>query len=109
MDTEELRTEAKVYCTTQEDWRIVGCMSKGKLKNFIEQKEFEQSQHLRNSVFSGVHRALAFVVDRVGKGEGYIQSALLEDKTLQASIEQEALPFLTFLNNRLKIAMLKTL
>ncbi len=104
--TEDLRLVAKNYCCTTQEWQDVCSMSKSKIKTYIAQKEFENAQNLRTSFFSGAHRAIAYAVDAITKGNGHVNSQIANDLTLQRALEEEAMPLLCYLNNRAKLAML---
>lgn len=104
--TEDLRLVAKNYCCTTQEWQDVCSMSKSKIKTYIAQKEFENAQNLRTSFFSGAHRAIAYAVDAITKGNGHVNNQIANDLTLQRALEEEAMPLLCYLNNRAKLAML---
>ena len=103
---EELRLTAKSHCHTPHDWHNVSTMSKSKLQKYIAEQEFNQNQNLKLTFFSGLHKIFAFAVDTVSRANGHVQKQLLGDLVLQQAIEDEALPLLSYLNNRSKIAML---
>jgi hypothetical protein len=103
---EELRLTAKSHCHTPHDWHNVSTMSKSKLQKYIAEQEFNQNQNLKLTFFSGLHKIFAFAVDTVSRANGHVQKQLLSDLVLQQAVEDEALPLLSYLNNRSKIAML---
>jgi len=81
-------------------------MNKSKLQKYIAEQEFNQNQNLKLTFFSGLHKIFAFAVDTVSRANGHVQKQLLGDLVLQQAVEDEALPLLSYLNNRSKIAML---
>ena len=103
---EELRLTAKGHCHTPDEWHNVSTMNKSKLQKYIAEQEFNQNQNLKLTFFSGLHKIFAFAVDTVSRANGHVQKQLLSDLVLQQAVEDEALPLLSYLNNRSKIAML---
>ena len=103
---EELRLTAKNHCQTPDQWNNVSTMNTSKLQKYIAEQEFNQNQNLKLTFFSGLHKIFAFAVDTVSRANGHVQKQLLSDLVLQQAVEDEALPLLSYLNNRSKIAML---
>ena len=106
MEDPDVKERAKSLCRDAEEWSSVCKMSTKQLQSYVDRKEFEQSAALRNSVFDGVHRAYAFLADKISGGEGFVQEQMLSDMSLRESIEDEALPLFKFLTNKAKIAFL---
>ena len=105
-DKDGIKEKAKSLCRDVEEWSSVCKMSTKQLQSYVDRKEFEQSAALRNSVFDGLHRAFAFIADKLSAGDGYVQEQMLSDVSLRESIENEAIPLFKYLNNKAKIAFL---
>jgi hypothetical protein len=105
-DKDDIKAKAKSLCRDAEEWSSVCKMSTKQLQNYIDKREFENNANLRSSVFDGVHRAYAFIADKLSAGGGYVYQQMLFDMPLRESIENEALPLFKYLNNRIKIAVL---
>ena len=104
--SEDVRELAKSYCTTPDEWATASKLPPSKLAKWVEEKEFERTVSLRKSVFDGLHTAYGFVLDKLTRGDGYVQEQIQADVTLRDSIEQEMTPLFKFLNNRAKILFL---
>ena len=107
-DKDDIKAKAKILCRDAEEWSSVCKMSTKQLQSYIDKREFENNANLRSSVFDGVHRAYAFIADKLSAGGGYVEQQMLFDMPLRESIENEALPLFKYLNNRIKIAVLST-
>ena len=105
-DKDDIKAKAKILCRDAEEWSSVCKMSTKQLQSYIDKKEFENNANLRSSVFDGVHRAYAFLADKLSSGNGYVQETMLQDMSLRESIENEAIPLFKYLNNKAKIAFL---
>ena len=105
-DKDDIKAKAKILCRDAEEWSSVCKMSTKQLQNYIDKREFENNANLRSSVFDGVHRAYAFIADKLSAGGGYVHQQMILDMSLRESIENEALPLFKYLNNRIKIAVL---
>ena len=107
-DKDGIKEKAKSLCRDVEEWSSVCKMSTKQLQSYIDKREFENNANLRSSVFDGVHRAYAFIADKLSAGDGFVQEKMLQDMSLRESIENEALPLFKYINNRIKIAVLST-
>ena len=105
-DKDDIKEKAKSLCRDAEEWSSVCKMSTKQLQSYIDKKEFENNANLRSSVFDGVHRFYAFLADKLSAGDGYVSEKMLQDMSLRESIENEAIPFFKYLNNKAKIAFL---
>ena len=106
IDDPDIKERAKSLCRDAEEWSSVCKMSTKQLQGYVDRKEFENNANLRNSVFDGLHRAYAFIADKLSAGDGYVQEQMLSDVSLRESIENEAIPLFKYLNNKAKIAFL---
>jgi hypothetical protein len=102
----ELLNEAKSYCKTSQEFSSLSKMTPKALRVFIDQKSFEKTANLRNSVVEGIHSAYAFLIDKLSKGDGYISDRILQDDNLKDSIQDEIIPIFSYINNKLKIGIL---
>ena len=105
-EREQLRKKARFHCACPEQWKSVSRYSNQRLTEFIENKEYEMDKSMQGSVFDFLHKTLALVLDRGGKGGGYIQEQILSDDVLRKAIEYEGCQFIKYLNNKMKILCL---
>jgi hypothetical protein len=107
-DLTELRAIAKSFCSCPEQWKSVSRYKKERLQEFVDSKNFERDQAMRETVFSSLHKLYAFGLDLVSRGEGHVQTAIENDLSLRDALEQECGSLLKYLTNKSKIAFLTT-
>ena len=107
-DTElrDMRAQAKSLCNSYEQYRSVSRYKKERLRDWLEQKQFDSDAVLRESVFSFAHKAYAYAVDFMTKGNGHVKDRLSNDLTLRTAIEDEGRDMVKWLNNKSKIVFL---
>ena len=105
-DTDELKQKARLYCSCTEQWKIINKYSVDKLKTWVDEREFEQTKRLHETVFSFVQRAIAFGLDTVTFGDDHVSKEIQDDVSLRQALEVEAGNWLAFLSNRFKILAL---
>jgi hypothetical protein len=105
-DLDELKQKARLYCACSEQWKIISKYNGDKLKAWVDEKEFEQTKKLHETVFNFVQRAIGFGLDAVMHGENYINTEVQNDVSLRQALEIEAGNWLAFLSNRFKILAL---
>jgi len=107
-DTElqDMRATAKSLCNSYEQYRSVSKYKKERLRDWLEQKQFDNDAVLRESVFSFAHKAYAYAVDFLTKGGGHVKERMSNDLSLRTAIEDEGRDMVKWLNNKSKIAFL---
>ena len=105
-ELEEMRKRAKSYCTCFEQYNSIRRYSKKRLADWLEQKEFDIDNSLKNSVFSFVTEAYGFVLDKLLKGEGHVAKQVSSDLSLRQALEDEGRNLLMYLSNKSKILVL---
>ena len=105
-DKETLKSKCRCYCKTPEEWSNVCRMTEKQLVRYIEQKSFECDTNLSSSVMDGLHKFYAIALDTITGSNGHVQTQILADESLKESLRNEAIPLLSYLNNKLKIALL---
>ena len=107
-DTElkDMRAQAKSLCNSYEQYRSVSKYKKERLRDWLEQKQFDSDAQLHETVFSFAHTAYAFVIDFMTKGGGHVRDRLSNDLTLRTAIEDEGRDMVKYLTNKSKIAFL---
>jgi hypothetical protein len=107
-DTElqDMRKKAKSLCSCYEQYRSVSKYKKERLKEWLQQKEFDTDAALRASVFTFAHKFYATAVDFFTKGDGLVAARLGSDLTLRTAIEDEGRDLIKYLNNKTKILFL---
>jgi hypothetical protein len=106
---QELKSKARLYCSSPEQWQIVSRYSTERLRAFCENHEFRQQGELNNTVFSFIQRAISLAIDYISLGDGYIKKEIENDISLRQSIELEAGSFVSLLSNKFKIISLLTI
>ena len=97
-----LRQKARLFAKTPEAWRSVSKYSAVRLKEYIEEHEHNQTQHLYETVFDFTHKMVGVVLDKISKADGYVQREVESDITIRQCIEIEMQNWVTFLSNRYK-------
>jgi hypothetical protein len=97
-----LRQKARLFAKTPEAWRSVSKYSAVRLKEYVEEHQHNQQQHLYETVFDFSHKIVGLVLDKLSKGDGYVQREIESDITIRQCIEQEMQNWVTFLSNRYK-------
>ena len=107
-DTElqDMRKQAKSLCNSYEQYRSVSRYKKERLRDWLEQKQFDSDAALHETVFSFAHQAYAFAVDFMTKGGGHVKDRLSNDLTLRTAVEDEGRDMVKYLTNKSKIAFL---
>ena len=100
------KDKARLICKCPEQWKIVSRYSAEKLKAWVQEKEFEETKLLHETIFSFVQKAIAFGLDKLSGGDSYVRDEINADLSLRNAIETEAGNFVDFLSNRVKIIAL---
>ena len=102
----ELKQKARLYCTCSEQWKIISKYNPDKLKTWVDEKEFDQTKALHDTVFSFTQRIIGFALDSLSMGDDYVNTEIQNDISLRQAIEIEAGNWVAFLSNRFKILAL---
>jgi hypothetical protein len=105
-DLDELKKKAESLCGSWEQAKIVRRYKKERLKDWIQQHEFDRDAAMRATVFDFIHKGYAAALDFISKADGHVESRVLSDLTLRQSIEDEGRDFVKYLNNKAKILFL---
>jgi hypothetical protein len=97
-----LRQKARLFAKTPEAWRSVSKYSASRMKEYVEEHEHQQQQHLYETVFDFTHKMVGVVLDKISKADGYVQREVESDITIRQCIEIEMQNWVTFLSNRYK-------
>ena len=97
-----LRQKARLFAKTPEAWRSVSKYSAVRLKEYVEEHEHQQQQHLHETVFDFTHKMIGVILDKISKADGYVQREVESDITIRQCIEIEMQNWVTFLSNRYK-------
>jgi hypothetical protein len=103
---DELKKRARLHCKCPEQWKSVSRYNPKRLEEFVQERDFMNTQQLYDSIFGFTHRLLALVMDTAVKGDGHVQREIENDLSLRQAIEQEGSMFVSYLTNRFKIAAL---
>ena len=102
----DMRKRAKSMCNSYEQYRSISKYTKDRLKDWLQQKDFDSDAQLRESVFSFAHKAYAIAFDFITKGDGHVRERLESDLSLRTAIEDEGRDIVKWLSNKSKIAFL---
>ena len=80
-ELQDMRAQAKSLCNSYEQYRSVSRYKKERLRDWLEQKQFDSDAQLHETVFSFAHQAYAFAVDFMTKGGGHVKNQLSNDLT----------------------------
>ena len=105
-ELQDMRKMAKSLCNSFEQYRSVSKYKKERLRDWLEQKQFDSDAALQETVFSFAHTAYAYAVDFLTKGGGHVKDRLSNDLTLRTAIEDEGRDMVKWLTNKSKIAFL---
>ena len=97
-----LRQKARLFAKTPEAWRSVCKYSATRLKEYVEEHEHQQQQHLYETVFDFTHKMVGVVIDKISRADGYVQNEIEADITIRQCIEMELQNWVQFLSNRYK-------
>ena len=97
-----LRQKARLFAKTPEAWRSVSKYSATRLREYVEEHEHQQQQHLYETIFDFTHKILGVMLDKISKGDGYVQREIEADITIRQCIEMELQNWVQFLSNRYK-------
>lgn len=105
-DLEKLKNEARPLCSSSEEWGKISKYKKPKLESWLRDKKFMLDRRTSTEVTrKGVH-LVSGLVDRVTKGQGFVQEALCEDHELHDSLMVEFGPFVKLIDNKVRILFL---
>ena len=102
----EMRKKGKALCSCWEQWRSISKYKKERLKDWIEQKEYDSDKTMQNSVFTLAIKTYGTVLDYLAKGDGHISKNIEADISLRSAIEEECSDWVKYLSNKSKIAFL---
>ena len=105
-ELQDMRAKAKSMCKSFEQYRSVSRYKKDRLRDWLDQKEFDSDAQLLETVFTFAHQVFSTAVDFITKGEGFVKERLCNDLTLRAAIEDEGRDAVKWLSNKSKIAFL---
>ena len=97
-----LKQKARLFCKTPEAWRSVSKYSATRLKEYVEEHEHQQQQHLYETIFDFTQKMIGVVTDKIGGADGYVQNEIETDITIRQCIEMEMQNWVQFLSNRYK-------
>ena len=90
-DLEELREltqRAKYHCKDIKEWRVVSKYNAAKLKTYLNDQEFLEGSQIAQSFGSFSTDVFGFVLDKLLKGEGFIETEIKNDITLKNTIQR---------------------
>ena len=102
----DMRKRAKSMCNSYEQYRSISKYKTDRLRDWLQQKDFDSDAQLRDSVFSFAHKAYAMAFDFITKGDGHVRERLENDLSLRTAIEEEGRGIVKWLSNKSKIAFL---
>ena len=104
-ETKQLRHKAKFYCKDKESWRVVSKYSKKKLEDFLQDQTYIDASQLIQDTSHFAMQAYAWSLDKLTRGEGFVDEEIRSDASLQKAIERELVYFAQFITNRMQVVM----
>lgn len=108
-EDQDLRKRARFFCSSPEQYKVVAKYNLSKLKEWVQDAEFRQKKELAQTVFDTAHRFLAAGLDKLTRGDGFVESQILNDLTLRQSIEEEGYEYLAYVENKVRLLVLTVL
>lgn len=105
-DLDSLRKRAQGYCQTWQDFKIIRGYKRNKLRQWLEEKDFEKDSELREVVFDTLHSCYARLLDMLARGGGLVREEIESDLSLRLALEEEGKRFISFMTNRYRILAL---
>jgi len=101
----ELREKAKFYCKNIHEWRVVSKYNQQKLQDYLSDQSFLNSAENYQQCSEIIANVYAFVVDKLSKGDGFVEAEIKNDISLRNSIQKEMVEILKTITNRLQIGL----
>jgi hypothetical protein len=102
----ELKKKAKFFCRCPEQWTTVSKMSKPRMKDWVAEKEYEKQAELYSTVAEFAHQMFAVVLDKLTRGDGYVETELKADQSLKECLRNELGSIVSYLTNRWRLGAL---
>jgi hypothetical protein len=106
---DELKRQARLYCKCPEQWRSVSRYAPKRLAEFCQEQQFSRDQQMYDNIFDAAHHMYAFAMDKLSRGNGYVENDLKSDVSLRECIEVELMAVCRFLTNRWKFMALSSI
>ncbi len=101
----DLREKAKFYCKNVTEWRIVAKYNKTRLEEYLVDQDFLAGAQLSDQFSDVTTNVIAYLVDKISKGDGYVEQELKCDISLRNCIQKELVDVLKIMTNRMQIAI----
>jgi hypothetical protein len=108
-ETRELVAKAKFYCKNIKEWRVVSKYNKSKLETYLADQQYLESAQMVQSFGSFAKDIYGFVLDKLVKGDGYVEAEIKNDITLEQALQRELVEYCKFITNRLQILIFSSI
>ena len=98
----DLREKAKFYCKNITEWRVVCKYNKSRLEEYLHDQEFLASAKLSDQFSDVVTSVYAFIVDKMAKGDGFVEAEIKNDVSLRDCIHKELVDVLKIMTNKMQ-------
>ena len=105
----ELRHNAKNHCKNIKEYRLVSKYNKAKLEEYLSDRTFMQSAVMCQQFSDVTVNAYGFLLDKLTKGNGFVESEIKSDISLKVAMSREMIFFMQVITNRIQILILTTL
>ena len=99
----EMRQKAKFHCKDVKEWRVISKYSKTKLEEYLNDVTFLESAQLIQTAGDIGVQVYGLILDKLLKGDGFIQTEITNDVTLKQVMQRELVQYVKLITNRLQI------
>lgn len=105
-EREALFCQARSLCATKGEWSRCQGLGADELRDFVQEKTFQNYQALTQGLVRAVHVGLAQLMDKLSKGDNFVAEEITNDLTLAMAIHEETNVLAKLINNKVRIALL---
>ena len=105
-DTDELRElkhKAKYHCRDIKEWRVISKYNKKKLEEYLNDQTFLEGSEIARNFGDFATDFYGFVLDKLTKGDGYVEAEIKNDLTLKSAVQRELVEYVKHITNRIQI------
>ena len=105
-ELQTMKKKARSMCSCIEQWKSVSKYKTERLKQWIQEKEYDQMKTLENNIFDFVTKGMGTMADAIMGGESYIYEEITSDISLRNALQSEFSDYAHYLSNQSKIVFL---
>lgn len=104
-EVRELKQKAKYHCKDIKEWRIVSKYSQKKLEEYLQDQTFLEGAKVAQDFGSFITDIYGFVLDKITKGDGFVEAEVKNDLSLRNAIQRELIEYVKHITNRLQVVI----